>query len=151
SAYVAGETTSGDFPAIQSLQSAGGGDDAFLTKLTPSGSSIAYSTVLGGAGHDSAQAIALHSSAVYLAGISMSPDFPVTFGARQTALQGRSDAVVLKIVEGTSIPKFSTVQAASLKAGGSAAAESIVSGFGTSLATGTESATTIPLPEKLAG
>lgn len=43
------------------------------------------------------------------------------------------------------------VSAASYQAGGALALESIVSGFGTALATGTDTASTLPLPTRLAG
>lgn len=48
-AYVGGTTTSSNFPLVNALQSQKlGGSDAFLTKLSASGSQIVYSTYLGG-------------------------------------------------------------------------------------------------------
>jgi hypothetical protein len=61
SAYVAGHTTSEDFPASRSPLSGSLGDrsDAFVTKLAASGSVLAYSVLLGGSGDDAANAIAV--------------------------------------------------------------------------------------------
>jgi len=55
SVYVTGETTSVDFPATAGTLRAtyaGGGSDAFVTKLAPSGAALVYSTFLGGTGED---------------------------------------------------------------------------------------------------
>src|ERR1019366_7761241 len=58
---------------------------AFVTKFSPDGSSLVYSTYLGGNGYDYAYAIAVDSSgSAYLTGETDSPDFPVTTGAYQT-------------------------------------------------------------------
>jgi len=92
-AYVTGQTQSVNFPtstlAYQTacaLNSSGDCTEAFLTKLGPGGSSLAYSTYLGGSTFDQANAIALDATAnVYLAGQTQSTDFPTTSGAFQTA------------------------------------------------------------------
>jgi uncharacterized protein (TIGR03437 family) len=64
------------------LQSCLGGDDSnmFAAALTPAGK-LAAATYLGGSGVDQAQLIAVSpDGAVTLAGLSTSPDFPVTMG-----------------------------------------------------------------------
>jgi hypothetical protein len=48
-AFVAGYTVSPDFPVAGSPRPYAGGWDVFVTKLSPSGSSVLYSTYLGGA------------------------------------------------------------------------------------------------------
>jgi hypothetical protein len=72
SAYVAGVTASADFPVTQgALQPKypGGSFAGFLTKLTPSGTGMAYSTFLGGAGHDAAIGVTVDSKgAAYVTG-----------------------------------------------------------------------------------
>ena len=58
--------------------------DAFLSVLSPDGSSLRYSTYLGGTGVDSASAIAVDTAGnSYVAGSTNSPDFPrrASFGS----------------------------------------------------------------------
>jgi hypothetical protein len=78
-AYVAGKTASLDFPvttgAFQTVY--GGGGDGFIAKLGPTGSTIIYSSYLGGSAADSVQAVAIDSSGnAYLTGSTQSSDFP---------------------------------------------------------------------------
>lgn len=86
-AYVTGVTTSTDFPTANPIQSTNGGSagDAFVTKLGASGSSLTYSTYLGGANTDSGRGIALDSGGnAYITGITGSTDFPIVAGALRT-------------------------------------------------------------------
>jgi hypothetical protein len=63
SAYVTGRTSSSDFPTQNPYQPTNvGGPDAFVTKLTPDGSALAYSTYLGGQGGAGAYAIAVDAA-----------------------------------------------------------------------------------------
>ncbi len=60
-AYVTGETSSTDFPVTPgAFQTTYGGnmDDAFVSKINPTGSALVYSTYLGGSGQDDGIAIA---------------------------------------------------------------------------------------------
>jgi hypothetical protein len=98
SAYVAGLTESVNFPTTPgAFQPAWGGGgscgsgagsvcpDAFVFKLSPSGSSLTYSTYLGGSGADGASGIAIDSSGnAYVTGYTLSADFPMSPGAPQT-------------------------------------------------------------------
>ena len=76
SAYVTGTTQSSDFNTVnpigsesESPESDSGGPDAFVSKLTPAGNALAYSTLLAGNGADSGNGIALDSSgAAYVTG-----------------------------------------------------------------------------------
>jgi hypothetical protein len=81
SAYAVGTTVGPDFPVTPGAFDTtlnGGPDDAFATKLDPSGSALAYSTFLGGAGIDEANEVALdRAGAAYVAGRSTSADFPL--------------------------------------------------------------------------
>ncbi|HEX8286063.1 MAG TPA: SBBP repeat-containing protein [Pyrinomonadaceae bacterium] len=75
SAYVAGRTFSTNFPVTAgALQTANaGGFDAFAAKLSPAGSTLLYSTYLGGADFDTAGALAADAAGnVYLAGRTLS-------------------------------------------------------------------------------
>jgi hypothetical protein len=102
-AYVAGGTSSANFPVTSGAPQAtfGGVRDAFVTKLNPTGSGLAYSTYLGGSGDDVAFSItldALPNPNAYTAGFTASTNFPTTSGAFQTTFGGGSgDAFVTKI------------------------------------------------------
>jgi hypothetical protein len=76
--YLAGETSSSDFPTNNPYQaSRGGADDIFVTHLAPSGSTLVYSTYLGGSSNDERPDICLNwMNRVYVAGNTVSNDFP---------------------------------------------------------------------------
>ena len=97
-AFVAGSTASSNFPVVSPLQGTiGGGLDAFVAKFAASGSSLSWSTFLGGSDHDYAQGLAIDGSgAAYLAGFTQSADFPTT-SPYQGTRQGSQDAFVTKI------------------------------------------------------
>ena len=80
-AYVAGTTSSSDFPTVSPLQGTygGGSGDGFVAKLNPAGSALVYSTYLGGSGQDVINGIAvdIHGGA-YVTGTTASTDFPVS-------------------------------------------------------------------------
>ena len=86
-AFVAGQTWAHDFPitpgafqtTIDRFQS------AFITKLSPDGSALVYSTYLGGDfGYNQVRAIALDEAGnAYVAGQTTSNSFPTTKGALQ--------------------------------------------------------------------
>lgn len=102
-AYVAGTTFSQDFPVTPGAPDSTLGPppdaDGFVTKLDAAGSSLFYSTFLGGSPNgDGMSGIAIDSSgAAYVAGGSASSDYPTTPGAFATSLDGPEDAVVTKI------------------------------------------------------
>jgi hypothetical protein len=106
-AYVGGTTRSADFPTEAPLQGQLKGDqNLFLAKLNPSGSGLAYSTYLGGSGSDSGGGMAIDSSgAVYAAGGTTSPDFPMLSAYQSTFQQatqssplfGANNGFVLKL------------------------------------------------------
>jgi hypothetical protein len=81
--FVAGQTSSADFPVSSGAfqTGSGGGQDAFVTELDPSGTTILYSTFLGGTGNDRASAITVDGQGfAYVTGRTASMDFPVTPG-----------------------------------------------------------------------
>ena len=78
-AYVTGTAYSSDFPTTPSaFQGTNhGGNDAFVTKLSPDGSALVYSTYLGGSGGDAGYGIAVSGLGfVYVTGLTTSNDFP---------------------------------------------------------------------------
>src|SRR5580698_4421784 len=78
SAYVAGSTASDDFPLAEAMQAQRHGKtDAFVTKFSPDGSSLVYSTFLGGSSDDLATGIAVDKQGTaYISGHTSSVDFP---------------------------------------------------------------------------
>ena len=91
SAYVTGQTVSANFPTAGTpyKSSNTGSFDVFVTKLAADGSSLLYSTYIGGSLGDSGNAIAVDSSGnVFVAGGTSSSDFPTTVGALQTTFNG---------------------------------------------------------------
>ncbi len=97
-AYVTGETSSTNFPTKNPSQSAsGGGADVFVAKLDPTGSTLVYSTYLGGSGGESGNGIAVDASGnAYVTGFTNSANFP-TKNPFQAALGGGGDAFVAKL------------------------------------------------------
>ena len=95
-AYVTGGTRSTDFPTTASAfqTTIHGGNDAFVTKLNPTGSALVYSTFLGGDGNadsDWGQGIAVDSTGnAYVTGTTYSRNFPTTATAFQPAFPGGS-------------------------------------------------------------
>lgn len=88
-AYVTGTTDATNFPttqgAFQSLNKASTARTGFVTKLNATGTSLLYSTYLGGSYVDQLNGIAVDSAGnAYVAGTSESFDFPTTPGAFQT-------------------------------------------------------------------
>jgi hypothetical protein len=110
--YVTGVTLSPDFPTTPGAFQArlGGGADAFVSKLDPSGSHLVYSTYLGGSFDDVAIGLDADSSGnVVVTGFTASPQFPVTSGAYQTHFGGGfSDVFVTKLDASGSRLIFST-------------------------------------------
>jgi len=86
SAYVTGIAGSEDFPTHNAFQSSPKSDrDVFVSKLTPDGTALAYSTFLGGSGDDQGSGIGLDGTgAAYIAGTTSSTDFPVPNAFRST-------------------------------------------------------------------
>jgi hypothetical protein len=101
SAYVVGSTDSADFPTTPAAFDTtfnGGFTDAFVTKLDPAGSSLLYSTFLGGAVRDAGDGIALDGGgSAYVVGSTDSSNFPTTPGAFDTTFNGGDDAFVTKL------------------------------------------------------
>jgi hypothetical protein len=89
-AYVTGYTDSPDFPTVNALQASRTGmPNAFVSKLSPSGSALVYSTYLGGSAMDVGSGAAVDSSGnAYVTGYTSSTDFP-----RVNAVQASNNAL----------------------------------------------------------
>ena len=108
--YVTGTTSSADFPLINAVQpNYAGNQDAFVSQIDPTGTTLVSSTYLGGRSEDHATAIASdQQGSIYITGWTTSVDFPVTPGALQTHLNTVSgsptvgqNAFVAKLTLGT--------------------------------------------------
>src|SRR5437660_706851 len=102
-AYVAGLTSSTTLPTALAVQNSNAGSlgvyDAFVTKLSPSGAGLVYSTYLGGSGNDLGLGIAADSAgSAYVTGSAESTNFPTAFAFQSTrACCGSDDAFVTKL------------------------------------------------------
>jgi hypothetical protein len=111
--YLGGNTNSSDFPTYNAFQStcathnqAGTCSSAFLTKISPTGDSLLFSTYLGGSGGESARGLAVDASGnAYEAGVTSSLDFPVTAGSAQSKCGGscQQNAFVAKFAASGSL------------------------------------------------
>jgi hypothetical protein len=96
SAYVTGKTDSADFPVLDTMQSFGGTTDAFVTKLNAAGNGLAFSTFLGGNDREEGAAIALGGNDVYVAGYTVSANYPVV-APLQASLAGPINAFIARL------------------------------------------------------
>ena len=108
-AYVTGSTYINDFPVTNAFQTTnGGGGDAFITKLNPTGSALIYSTYLGGNNSEWGNSIALDAAgAAYVAGGTNSPNFPVK-NALQPAKKNGEDLFLTKLAPDGKSLEYST-------------------------------------------
>ena len=109
-AYVAGSTASLNFPiAGAPFQSTSSGFNAFVTKINPTGSSLTYSTYLGGIGNTIATDLDVDAlGQVYLTGTTSSPTFPTTAGVLQPTKASTTDTFITKINPNGSALLYST-------------------------------------------
>jgi hypothetical protein len=108
--YITGQTASVDFPTTPGAYDISSNDDppgcqigdytgdVFVAKLSADGSTLLYSTYLGGNSADAGSGIAVDSAGnVYITGATYSTDFPATPGALDADLNGGRDAFVTKL------------------------------------------------------
>src|SRR5262249_44787363 len=103
------ETTSGNFPTKNAIQSFGGGfADGFVFELNPGGGQLVFSTTLGGNQVDFAQALAIdQASNIYVAGFTYSKNF-LTVNPLQANSGGGKDGWVMKLAPGGAGVIYST-------------------------------------------
>ena len=101
SATVTGTTGSTNFPTTTGAYDTthnGGGQDVFVTRLSPNGAALIYSTFVGGRGREWAWDIVVDSKGDATAvGHTASNDFPATSGAYDTSYNGGNDVFVAKV------------------------------------------------------
>jgi Beta-propeller repeat len=146
-AYVTGFTNSTDFPTTAgAFQTApGGGNDAFVVKLDPTGATLLYGTYLGGNGSAVGLGIAVDGGGnAHVTGGTFSTNFPTTAGAVQpTATAGGSrEAFVAKLNPLGSALEYSTFLGGTGDDVGNAIA---LSGTGVAYVTGTTASGTFPV------
>ena len=115
--YIAGETWSSDFPtssgAYITTHDLSQHYDAFVTKISASGDGLVYSTFLGGSsnewgGHGAAIAVD-EDGCAYIAGGTISSDFPTTPGAYDTTYNDSGDCFITKLNASGSDLVYSTL------------------------------------------
>ncbi|MBK6315437.1 MAG: SBBP repeat-containing protein [Blastocatellia bacterium] len=111
-AYVCGYTESADFPRQSAMQNTygGGTNDAFVTKFNADGTTVFYSTFLGGSAIDEALGIALdplNPTRPTIVGHTTSTNFPTTSPV-QTAKNGPEDMFITKLNDAGTSRLFST-------------------------------------------
>jgi len=143
--YVGGYTESTDFPTPGGYQPIHGGGfvDGFVTKVNAAGSSLAWSTYLGGAGFDyGTSGLAVDATGVYGTEATESADLPIVGGFDGT-LGGLRDAYVFKIAAaGTALAWSTFLGGADVDSGEDVALEP----GGGVLVTGTTSSADFPAP-----
>jgi hypothetical protein len=126
-AYVTGRGSAAypTTPGAYQTTFAGGDTDAFVTKLNPTGSGLAYSTFIGGPGVDVGAGIQVDGVGdAYITGNAGAAGFPTTGGAFQTVFGGgpNGDAFVAKINAAGSALLYSTFLGGNSEDSGSAIA-----------------------------
>jgi uncharacterized protein YjdB len=113
--YFTGTTNSTSWPTTTNAfqQTNGGGYDTFVSVLDSTGSSLLYSTYLGGTTTENNASIAVDASGkIYVNGLTSSSNFPTTAGAFQTTLTSSYAQYVAKIdptLSGTASLIYSTL------------------------------------------
>ncbi|MCB9915435.1 MAG: hypothetical protein H6828_09840 [Planctomycetes bacterium] len=97
---VTGTTVSLEYPITTGAYDVfpTGGYDAFVTRLRADGTTLVYSTLLGGSLDDAGVSLAVGSGGhVWVAGDTHSPDFPIPAGAADPNAHGGSDVFVARL------------------------------------------------------
>ena len=109
-AYIVGSTFSTDFPVMAAFQrTKGAQQDAFVTKINPTGTAWVYSTYLGGNNVDQGNGIAVDAAgSAYVTGYTASTNFPLQSPFQGANLAASVDAFVTKINPAGSALVYST-------------------------------------------
>ena len=111
--YIVGDTWSDNFPTTPGAFDTnhnGGYYDVFLTRLNANGSYLEYSTFLGGSAADFGYAVAVDAAGrAYVAGATISPDFPTTPSSYDTTPNSSYDTFVTRLNVNGSGLEYSTL------------------------------------------
>ncbi len=96
--YVASSTKSIDFPTVNAAQTVmAGTQDAVVFRLSPTLTSLQWSTFLGGMGYEAGYSLKLNNSGeVYVTGGTNSSNFPVTAGVIKPTYGGSVDGFITR-------------------------------------------------------
>ncbi|WP_423842090.1 SBBP repeat-containing protein [Acanthopleuribacter pedis] len=133
---VVGKTHSADYPTSASGfdRALGGNVDAFVTKIDSTGTTLRFSTFLGGSSGDAAFDVAVDGAgAVYVTGDTQAEDFPTTGGVFDPDFNGSNDVYVAKLDPTGANLTYATYIGGSQEEGGVAVA---VDGAGNAYVTG---------------
>jgi hypothetical protein len=99
-AYLTGFTRSANFPTTTGAPdpTPNGNNDGFVAQFDASGSALAFSTYLGGAGNDTGRGIAVDEKgkSAHVTGSTESADYPTTRHAFDSTYNGAGDAFVAR-------------------------------------------------------
>ncbi len=109
--FVAGRTWSADFPVSAGAwdMDQNGNWDIFISRLLPDLTGLEASTFLGGSSNENSPSLALDDLGnIYVAGQTLSDDFPTSAGAWNTTRNGDSDIFVSRLTSGLTDLESST-------------------------------------------
>ena len=112
--YIATHTRSANFPVVRGLGGGygGGSSDAVVAKLAPDLTALRWASYLGGSASDAAYSLQIEPSTgdVYVAGGTLSPNFPASATGWQPQPAGRVEGFVARIAaSGTSLVRATYV------------------------------------------
>jgi hypothetical protein len=99
SAYLAGWTSSINFPLKYAFQKAYGGglEDGFVTKINAKGTALLFSTYLGGSDMEKILSVAVNAAGnAYVAGHTFSKNFPIKGSLKAHSAYFEADAFIAK-------------------------------------------------------
>jgi uncharacterized protein (TIGR03437 family) len=154
--WVAGQTSTSDFPLVNPIQSSiGVPGTSFIAKLNPSGKTLDFSTYFGGSSGDVTTAVALGPNSILFAGSANSVDFPVATppaGPYYAAAGFFAKLDLAPPPPQPGVPLITAIyNAASYRIGDVVSPNEIVALMGAELAPATGQATAFPLPQSLQG